>query len=413
MPVSGPRPKPSVPAAPPDIEADFAPLLGERHAALAVSGGCDSTALMHLASRWARTNHPGLTLSVLTVDHGLRAEAAGEAEQVARWAAALGLAHHTLRWTVDARPESGLQAKARAARYGLMASWCRQAGAGMLLTAHTLDDQAETVLMRLARTTSPESLTAIRPRGAWGELPLLRPLLATRRHALRSYLMGLGQAWIEDPSNADTRFERVRTRQALALAGTNVVTPERLAGLAAKSARAADLLECLATRWIALWLREEDAGICHLPADRFSTLPQALAERILAKVVAHYGSGQSRPEAAELRRLAVWARATAGPVRCTLAGAVLGKRKAGIWVTREAARIPPQPVIVTEEGKLLWDNRFLIESAPGTAVSPAADGKSSLLGDAPVFARMAYPCVEQPAGTAEPPRIRFLRITAG
>lgn len=413
MPASAHRRKPSVPAAPPKVTADFSPLLTERHVALAVSGGSDSTALMNLACNWARTNHPGLVISVLTVDHGLRPEAADEAAQVAGWAAALNLPHHILRWEDEPKPATGLQAKARGARYSLMAQWCREQAATALLTGHTLDDQAETVLMRLSRTISPESLAGVRPRGAWEGLPLVRPLLGARRQALRGYLETLGQRWIDDPSNADLRFERVRVRQALAVTGSGAITPERLATLAIKSARAADLLERTASRWIELWLREEEAGICHLPSEGFVGLPGALGERIVAKVVARYGGGQGKAEPAELRRLWSWACSGEGPVRCTLAGALLGRRKTGVWVTREAARIKAQPDVVPESGKLLWDNRFLVEALPGSEVSSAAGRKAPGLHAVPVFARMAYPWVDQPAGGAPPPRVRFLRITAG
>ena len=147
--------------------------------ALAVSGGSDSVALMHLAKSWADANHPDLKLSILTVDHGLRPESAGEAEQVGEWAGAMGLSHHVLAWG-GPKPETGLQARAREARYGLMAQWCRDNDAGLLLTAHTLDDQAETVLMRLERSLSPGSLAGIAAEGSWDGLRLLRPLRRPR-----------------------------------------------------------------------------------------------------------------------------------------------------------------------------------------------------------------------------------------
>lgn len=412
MPAGVPRRKPSVPLAPPDIAADFAPLMAERHVALAVSGGSDSTALMHLATTWARIHHPGLVLSVLTVDHRLRPAAADEAEQVAAAASALGLRHETLSWDEDPKPRTGLQARARAARYALMAGWCRSAGASALLTGHTLDDQAETVLMRLARTTSPDSLAGVRPCGAWDGLPLLRPLLGVRRQALRDYLAGLGVAWIEDPSNADPRFERVRVRQSLVVSGTADVSLERLAALAARSARAVELLERMATAWIELSLREEEAGICHFAANDLCTLPLPLQERILGKIIARYGGGRHRPEAEELRRLAAWVARGEGPVRCTLGGAVLGRRKAGVWVTREAARIPAEAQLVPETGKALWDGRFLVEAAPGSRITAAAGRRPGGLEGVPVFARLSYPWVEQPAGAGEAPRMHFLRLAA-
>lgn len=410
MPAGAPRRKPSVLAAPPDPTADFAPLLAESHVALAVSGGSDSTALMCLAAAWARTNHPALRLSVLTVDHGLRPEAAAEARQVGAWAAARGLAHHALRWNSEPKPATGLQAKARAARYGLMAAWCRSHGAGALLTAHTLDDQAETVLMRLSRTTSPESLAGIRPVGGWDGLPLLRPLLRVKRQSLRDWLAEHRQPWIDDPSNEDVRFERVRARRRLAAMDPEMAP--RLAALAERCARAAMLLDRTARRWISVSLQEHQAGICHVASTDFCVLPAALQERILGIVIACYGGDQAQPEAEELRRIARWACAAEGPVRCTLGGALLGRRKAGFWVTREAGRIEASPQTVPESGKLLWDKRFLVEAAAGSTVAPTADRKVPPIPGVPVHAQRACPWIEQPAG-APPPRIRFIGLQPG
>ena len=410
MPESAPRRKPSVPAALPDIPFDFSGLRAEHHVALAVSGGSDSTAMMHLTAMWARANHPGLTLSVLTVDHGLRPEAAAEAALVAQWAEELGLRHHVLHWTANPKPTTALQARARTARYGLMAEWCQSHDATVLLTAHTLDDQAETVLMRLSRTTSPESLAGIRPAGSWDGLPLLRPLLRAKRQALRDWLAGLGQPWIDDPSNEDDRFERVRARRSLA--GMSPEASARLAVLAERSTRAAELLERSARRWLALSLQEHEAGICHVAEGDFQDLPAALQERILAIIIARYGGRQAPPEAEELRRMAEWASGAPGPVRCTLGGALLGRRKTGFWVTREAARIAAAPQTVPETGKLLWDNRFLVTAQPGAMVTPTASRKVQALPGVPVYAQRACPWVEQPAD-APPPGIAFLRLTSG
>lgn len=391
----------------PDLSADFSPLHRERHVAIAVSGGSDSTALMRLTRDWRDANVPDLTLSVLTVDHGLRPQSAQELRQVAGWAGELGLAHHALVWE-GPKPSSGIQAKAREARYGLMANWCRDHGAGLLLTGHTMDDQAETVLMRLSRTLSADSLAGIPALGNWEGVALYRPLLGARRDALRAYLGSLGQNWVEDASNADERFERVRVRQSLTVLGQKGVTPERLAALAAAGARASALLDRLSSRWLSLWLKEEDTGICHVPSAPFLGLPEPLQQRILDRIVHHYGGGASSVEPEELRRLARWV--AEGPVRCTLGGALLGRRKQGFWVTREASRIPPDPLVIPESGSAVWDGRFLIKAAPGTTVAPPADGPLPLGDKVPAAARRAYPKVEQPGGTAEGPEITFLRL---
>lgn len=362
---------------------------------------------MHLARDWAGRNHPELKLTVLTVDHGLRPEAAGEAAKAGEWAAALGLPHHVLNWE-GPKPETGLQARAREARYTLLADWCRLHEAGLLLTGHTLDDQAETVLMRLERSLSPGSLAGIAESGEWEGIRLFRPLLSVSREALRDYLASLGQEWIEDPSNDDPRFERVRVRQSLAGLYQHGVTPERLAALAQSSARTNELLERLTGTWLSRWLTEEDWGICHAPKEPFLALPEPLQQHILARIVRHYGGGQFQPEAEELRRLARWVEE--GPVRCTLGGALLGRRKQSFWVTREAARIAPEPLIIPADGTATWDGRFRIEAAPGAIVKATGGGTWAHGGEVPAFVRRAYPIIEQPAGASEPPRIAFLRL---
>jgi tRNA(Ile)-lysidine synthase len=401
------RPNRSVPAAYPDLSIDFSPLGREHHVALAVSGGSDSIALMHLATAWAASHRPGLMLSILTVDHGLRLDSAQEARRVGGWAGQLGLPHHVLAWE-GGKPQTGLQAKAREARYGLMAQWCRENGAGLLLTGHTLDDQAETVLMRLDRSMSPGSLAAIAMFGDWRGLCLFRPLLGTRRQALRDYLTAQGQPWVEDASNADRRFERVRIREAMADLPARGITPERLAALAEASARTSLLLDRLTTQWLTRWLTEEEAGICYLPKQPFVDLPDALKQHILARVLRHYGGGQSPPEREELRRLVAWV--DEGPVRCTLGGNLVGRRKSGFWVTREAGRISPKPLVIPPAGSAIWDGRFHITAAPGARVT--AGGQETLAPgrDVPAYVRRAYPLVAQPDGTGDGVGIAFLRL---
>lgn len=398
-----------MPAAAPEA-ADFSCLTGAGHAALAVSGGSDSLALMRLACGWAASHQPGLRLSVLTVDHRLRNGSAAEAAQVAQWAAACGLAHQILVWAAEPKPKTGIQARARAARYGLMASWCRAHGADLLLTGHTLDDQAETVAMRLTRTESPDSLAGIRPEGDWQGLRLSRPLLGLRRAALRAYLDRIGQHWIDDPSNEDSRFERVRVRRALAVAEQAGDAPERLAGLASANAARARDLAAAAGQWLRRWLDERDAGYCLMPAEAFRALPEDLRQRVLARIIGHYGGEASAPEAGELRRFANWAAGGAGPPRRTLGGIVAGRRKHGFWIAREPGRVPADAVSVPESGEVLWDRRFLIKAAPGSTVTPAGARRPALGPDVPVFAREAYPWVEQPAGSPGMAQIGFLPL---
>src|SRR5258705_4157985 len=154
----------------------FADWRGIPASVLGVSGGPDSIALMWLAARWRRALARGPRLIAVTVDHGLRSEAAREARDVKRLARTLDLPHRTVRWT-GPKPKTGLPAAARAARYRLLAQAARASGATHILTAHTRDDQAETLLMRVLRASGIPGLAAMaretEREGVW----LARPLL--------------------------------------------------------------------------------------------------------------------------------------------------------------------------------------------------------------------------------------------
>src|SRR3954468_12734245 len=154
----------------------FADLADAPALLLAVSGGPDSTALLFLAARWRASRKQGPKLLAVTVDHGLRKASAAEARAVARLAKKLGVPHRTLHWT-GVKPKSGLQEKARVTRYRLLAEAAARAGASHVLTAHTIDDQAETVLMRLLRGSGPAGLAGMARATRRGELTLTRPFL--------------------------------------------------------------------------------------------------------------------------------------------------------------------------------------------------------------------------------------------
>src|SRR5262245_20969868 len=186
----------------------FALLAPFPQAALAVSGGPDSVALMLLAARWREAREDGPKLSVLTVDHGLRPGASAEADEVGRMAASLGLPHAILTWKKAEFPPASLQARARTARYNLMAAYCHAHGIPALVTAHTQNDQAETFLMRLERGSGLDGLAAIPEKGAWAGIRILRPLLDVSKARLVATLEASGVAFVSDPSNADRRFDR-------------------------------------------------------------------------------------------------------------------------------------------------------------------------------------------------------------
>jgi tRNA(Ile)-lysidine synthase len=218
----------------------FAALEGASRIVAAVSGGPDSIALMHLLARWSAAGERPPIL-VATVDHGLRPESAVEAAFVAREAAGLGLGHRILAWTGE-KPRTGLQEAAREARYRLLVRCAREEGASHLVTAHTLDDQAETVLMRLARGSGPAGLAGMRRDRERDGIRHVRPLLDRSKESLLALCRAQGWPFTVDPSNADERFARVRWRGLMPLLAAEGLTAERLARLSDRMGRADEAL---------------------------------------------------------------------------------------------------------------------------------------------------------------------------
>ncbi len=225
-----------------EARALFFGLENLRGLVIAVSGGPDSTALLVLAARWAKRLKRAPKLVAVTVDHGLRAQAAREAAAVKRLARTLGVTHRTLRWR-GKKPKSGLQEAARIARYRLLARAAAAAGCAHILTAHTLDDQAETVLFRLARGSGLVGLAGMAhasplPLGGAGAIFLVRPLLHIPKARLIATLKAARVPYSEDPGNRDPRFTRARLRTLMPALAREGLDARGLARLAALMRRA-------------------------------------------------------------------------------------------------------------------------------------------------------------------------------
>jgi tRNA(Ile)-lysidine synthase len=211
---------------------------------LAVSGGPDSIALMWLAARWRSALARGPRLLAVTVDHGLRAEAAAEAREVKRLARTLDLEHRTLRWT-GPKPKTGLPAAARSARYRLLAKAARESGATHILTAHTRDDQAETLLMRMLRGSGIAGLSAMARQSERDGVWLARPFLDVSKSRLIVTLEKAKVGFADDPTNRDPHFTRPRLRALMPALAAEGGDPRNLARLAARLARANAAVEVL------------------------------------------------------------------------------------------------------------------------------------------------------------------------
>jgi tRNA(Ile)-lysidine synthase len=315
-----------------DAEADllFADLIDQPGLVLAVSGGPDSTALMWLAARWRKRQRRGPKLIAVTVDHGLRPEARREAAAVKRLARRLGVAHRVLRWT-GRKPASGLQHKAREARYRLIAAAAARAGATCVLTAHTIDDQAETILFRLARGSGLVGLAGmarVRPlvMPASGVF-LVRPLLDIPKSRLIATLRAARIDAADDPSNRDPRFARARLRAlmpALVREGLDARAFARLARRVRRADAAIELVVAAAASALSdgVW---PERGPIVFPAQDFAGLPAEVALRLVGRAIAWVGD-EGPVELGKLEALVdALAAALASPVRFrrTLAGALV------------------------------------------------------------------------------------------
>ncbi|WP_374650710.1 tRNA lysidine(34) synthetase TilS [Dongia sp.] len=364
------------------------------HIAVAVSGGADSLALMYLLHAWTRAQ--GGRLSAFTVDHGLRADSAAEADQVASWAVAAGIAHRILRWT-GKKPESGLQAAARRARYQLLADACRAAGILHLVTAHQLDDQRETVAMRQARKgADQQGLAGMSAIVARDGVRLLRPLLGVSGEILRDYLRARGQSWLDDPSNQLVRFERVRWRMGLegplpAAAEIHDWGRQRVAGE-----------EAIADLFIrSVEINPAGHVLIDLPVWRHA--PERVRGPALARLIGVI-SGIDYPPASEALGRAVDCLLACRPAM-SLGGCLIGTWHGLGLVCREASAVKDR---LTQSGR--WDNRFDVrmEGEPGSIVAILGEDGVAEIGqsgyfrswrkDIPPLARPALPAVRDATG---------------
>lgn len=328
---------------------------------LAVSGGGDSVALMHMVADWAASRR----VMVATVDHGLRAESTDEARQVNRTAKVLGLDHTTLRW----QPETdtgNMMANARDARLQLLSDWARQNDLPAVLLAHTADDVAETLMMRLARGSGIDGLAGMAEyREAFG-MVWIRPMLQAGRTQLRDWMQARSISWIDDPSNDNEDYERVRIRKAMATLGIKVDALVRSAGHIREARNALSYYASVAS----------DSAIARngtllLPRLPFREAPPEIARRLLIAGCRWITGADYPPRRATVMHAMA---ATSAGSRVTLDGALIDPSGDRLSLSREpAAALRAE----TSTGPV-WDNRWRIDGLrPGQHV--AALGTQPLL----------------------------------
>ena len=334
--------------------------------AVAVSGGGDSVALLHLLHGLGRFD-----LRVVTVDHQLRKESMAEAAGVRLMAHDLGLPHVTLMW--ETPPKRAIQDAARRARRQLISEWAAETGITHVALGHTADDQAETFLLRLARGSGVEGLSAMDTVIADRGLFWVRPMLHTRRAALRDYLTGKGVDWVDDPSNEDAKFDRIKMRQAVgALADAGISVPK--IAKTTKRLRSARAVLFTATRDLArAAARLGPTGEIRIDAARLSGAQETMQLRLLSEAIRFVAGSYYAPRAHAVTEILAGLKAGQFP-GASLGGCLLRQDGTDLVIRREPGRTGGAAGIGA-----LWDERWMVKGPedPGLRVDALGAGISA------------------------------------
>lgn len=345
---------------------------------VAVSGGSDSTGLLLALSRALGKKELPHTIVAATVDHGLRPAAAGEARQVAALCERLDIPHRILPWTGE-KPAAGISAAARDARYRLLADAARSFGADAIVTGHTLDDQIETVAMRSRRST-PDALglagmapATLYTRSLW----ILRPFLSTSRSAIRDDLRAQGYSWIDDPSNDDPRFERVRVRGA-----PPAIDPAAIEA----AARRRETLSRAAADWLNDVATSAAGPVVTINLSKISTVTSEVRDHALCGLLAVLGGQSHRPSAESLKRLAT-ALQSGNDFRLTLSRTLVLRRRQELFLVRERRGL--LPLSVGRAARAIWDGRYIIENGSAAEIAIIPGKADTIAPDLPGAIRSA------------------------
>ena len=351
---------------PPSLDAEVMDALPDGPLGVALSGGGDSLALLHLLHEWG-----GRPLRAVTVDHGLRVASMAEALRAGEMAAALNIPHQIFKWGHEGDITGNLQDAARAARRRLIADWARETGLGAVALGHTADDQAETFLMRLARGSGLDGLASMDGIVAASGVIWARPLLHVRRGDLRDYLKDRSIGWIDDPSNEDTGFERVRVREAL----------DTLDGLGIDVPRIEKTTRRLKSAKQVLYVATKDLGLAISEMSRFGELTMrlegllsaqlAIQLRLLSDALRYVSGAYYGPRSFTVQAILD---ELPGPMLArSLHGCLISATDGVLRIRRE-----PSACESTVEGGAVWDGRWMVSGPFSSDMRVGALGESGL-----------------------------------
>jgi tRNA(Ile)-lysidine synthase len=329
--------------------------------AIATSGGADSMCLALLAAQWAQQF--SVKIVCLIVNHNLRAEAGEEAQIIADFLNKQGMESHILEWVGD-KPTSGIQNNAREARYCLLCEWCNQHNVEILLTAHNMHDQAETIMMRIQHGTGIDGLAGIPVYTERQGVKIIRPLLRYSRQQILATLQASNWQYIEDPSNSNNKFTRVKIRQLLEKLDAENLLANRLNTLASNAARAVSFINKFVNKTLKNIAKKKRLGYITLDFEKFIELEEEIALRVLCRVFNYFNKADYAPRLESL--IYVYKQIKHGvKFHITLAGCEVKGDGNMITIWRENANMEREArtlQALTVGKEMLWDKRFIIKA---------------------------------------------------
>ena len=320
-----------------------------------VSGGGDSLALLLLSAEWATKNNR--IVKAVTIDHGLRTESASECEYVKKIASDLAIEHTTLKW-ID-KPLGNLQNSARNARHALLLNWTEINKLSLVLLGHTLDDNAETIMIKLIRGSGIDGLAGISKKRKINGLVIFRPLLTSRREELRQYLWLKNIPWIDEPSNFDVRFDRIKVRKLLPKLLDIGLTPHKLVTLASHMDRAKYALDSEVLRFARKHVHQKSWGDLEIILDEFSVIPKEYQFRLLSSALRWISGKVYRPRFRSLERVLNAIGSERIQLGMCLMGCIIKCKGGRLILSREFSAIAHPALVV--ESKFLWEKKWLLE----------------------------------------------------
>lgn len=329
----------------------FSSYINHDRIALAVSGGRDSMALMYLVYRWKAHLALNIEIEVLTVNHNLRKAAEDECGFVQKIAKNYGFKHKVLIWEHE-HVETSIQEKARKARYQLMLDYVREENIDTILTAHTSDDNIETFIMRLAKGSGLNGLKSINEIRHEDRIQIQRPLLSLSRSLTTEILRSTGNEWVDDPTNDDERFERVKIRNNISLLSSFNISSDNLTKTIQRLARAHESISFFTNLVSEELVELSELGHANVNFDKLRYYPKEIILRVFAKALTDVNGGNVSLSSLE----AVFAELIKTERSKTLNGCQIIPQKNKYVIVRENRGISPVEIKINE--RISWDGRF-------------------------------------------------------